>query len=119
MPDRITIDRKTAAIALRAIRYLIPANRSWAELPDEPNAKEIFNNLVVAKTTLENALSREAPGTTLALRGPMPKQLSMLGCGKHEFEREEYNYRCLHCSTHVHPGQLMYNELREWMGDPE
>lgn len=51
-------------------------------------------------------------------RGPMPVQLTHVGCGGHQFMRSvDGSYWCGRCPTVVRPGQLLHAALREWMGD--
>lgn len=112
-PESVTIDRQTATIAFYALRDLLSTSKGWAEVPGASDrAKSIYNRLLHSIQTLEEALAVELPD-----RGSMPRQLSMLGCGKHEFERQGDNYYCPRCSIRIHPGQILYAELKKWMGD--
>lgn len=47
----------------------------------------------------------------------IPNQLTHLGCGRHEFRKDEKGYiRCMTpgCATVVRPGQILFAALNEW-----
>lgn len=61
-PVSVTISLKTAGIALRAVRYLEPADRSWAALPSEVGARRAYIELVAAREELEGAIKECGDG---------------------------------------------------------
>lgn len=62
-------------------------------------------------------VEREPIALRSRARPKMPERLTQLGCGRHQFIRDEGGvYVCLQvgCSTVVRPGQLLYPELDAW-----
>jgi hypothetical protein len=60
LQPQVSISRSSAEIAVRAIRWLEPADRSWAMMPNEDRSRTIYEALVAARQELEEAI-REAP----------------------------------------------------------
>lgn len=56
----VSVSRRTAEIALRALRYMEPANQSWAQMPKEANARHVYADLVTARREIEDAMKGEA-----------------------------------------------------------
>ncbi len=51
---------------------------------------------------------------TIAAPLEMPNRLKQMGCGRHLMYRDGSYLRCVHCTTHVYPGGLLYEATLRW-----